>query len=89
MFSNGLHTEVFVARAWFLGLLEVNVLRSEHLNYHKKTLRTLDIRGISKKIKALRTFHSWGRRLIPESLAPEDEVQAVYEENVNIATYIR
>ena len=30
-------------------------------------------------------FHSWGRRLIPESLAPE--VQAVYEENVNITTY--
>ena len=37
-----------------LRLLEVNVLRREHLIYHNKTLRTLNIQGISKKIKALR-----------------------------------
>ena len=35
-------------RAWFQRLLEVNVLRSEHLIYHKP-LRTLNIWDISKK----------------------------------------
>ena len=50
--SNGLRTEEFAARAWFLRLLEVSVLRSEHLINHKKQqIKTLDIRGISKKIK--------------------------------------
>ena len=34
--------------AWFLRLLVVNVLRSEHLIYHKP-LTTLDIWGISEK----------------------------------------
>lgn len=29
----------------------------------------------------------WGRKLIPDNLTPE--VQAVYEENVNIPAYIR
>ena len=35
-------------RAWFLRLLEVYVLRSEHLIYHRP-LRTLDMWDISKK----------------------------------------
>ena len=50
---------------------EVNVLRSEHLIYHKNDLEPL-IYGIFRKSV---TFHLWGRRLIPESLA--QEVQAV------------
>ena len=71
------------ARAWFLRLLEV--LRSEHiLIYQKKPIRTLDIRSISKQNKGT-TLHSWGRRIIPESLVPD--VQAVLEENVNIQTH--
>ena len=40
-------------QALFLRLLEVNVLRSEHLIYHKNHEEPL-IYGISKKIKALR-----------------------------------
>ena len=63
MLSNGLCTEVFAAGTWFVRLLKVNVLRSEHL-----------IHGVFRKNKGV-TFHSWGRRLISESLA--SEVQAV------------
>ena len=40
-------------RAWFLRLLEVNVLRSEHLNYHENHKEPL-IYGVFKKIKVLR-----------------------------------
>ena len=64
-------------RTWFLRLLEVNVLHSEHLIYHKNHQEPL-IYGVLQKNKCV-TFHSWGRRLIPESLVPE--------ENVNITTY--
>ena len=39
--------------AWFLRLLEVNVLHSEQLIYHKNHQEPL-IWGILKKIKALR-----------------------------------
>ena len=60
-------------RAYFLRLLEVNVLHSEHFIYYKNHLESL-IYGVFRKNKGV-TFHSWGRRLIPESLAPE--MQAV------------
>ena len=67
--------------SWFLRLLEVNVLRSEHLIYHKNHQEPL-IYGVfrEKKTKALRFIRGAGHRLIPESLAPE--VQAVYEETL-------
>ena len=60
--------------AWFLELLEVNVLRSEHLIYNKKNTKNPWYTGYFEKNKGV-TFHSWGLRLIPESLA--SEVQAV------------
>ena len=43
------------------------------LFYHKNNKEPL-IHGVSRKNKVV-MFHSWGRRLIPDSLAPE--VQAV------------
>ena len=46
-------TVYVAARAWFLRLLEVNVLRSEHLIYHKNNQEPL-ICGVFRKIKALR-----------------------------------
>ena len=60
--------------AWFLRLLEVKVLRSEHFVYHKKNTKDPLVYGVFLKNKSV-MFHSWGRRLIPESLA--SEVQAV------------
>ena len=57
------------ASAWFLRFLEANVLRSEHLVCHKNHEEPL-IYGVFRKNKGV-TFHSWGRGLIPESLAPE------------------
>ena len=74
MYSQTVYVPKYSPRyAWFLRLLEVNVLHSEHLIYHKNHEEPL-IYGVFRKNKGV-TFHSWGRRLIPESLAPE--VQAV------------
>ena len=64
------------ARAWFLLLLEVNVLRSEHIIYHKNHSESL-IYGVYTGYlrKKSVSFHSWGRILIPDSFSPE--MQAV------------
>ena len=52
-------------RACFLGLLEANVLRSEHFIYHTKNTKKPRYTGYFEKNKGV-TFHSWGRRVIPE-----------------------
>ena len=47
------------------------VLCSEHLIYQKNHEEPL-IYGVFLKNKGV-TFHSWGHKLIPESMVPEEE----------------
>ena len=61
---------------WKLTSYVANICR-----FTMKTTKNPCYTGYLEKNKGV-TFYSWGRRIISESMAPE--VQAVWQENVNI-----